>query len=76
MKEPKRTKKQTQRLIETPCKEYFVAFFTKDCPDGTIDAVRVRVDMVRQEDMNKEMSINLCDHPLYAELRKYVEANK
>lgn len=58
-----------------PVDEYFIAFYTKDCPSGTIDGVRVRVDMARKTDMNQEMAINLCDHPLYSEIVKYVQSN-
>lgn len=56
--------------------EYYIAFYTKDCPEGTIDAVRVRIDLVRQTNMDKPMNIALCDHPLYAELKKYCKANQ
>jgi hypothetical protein len=55
--------------------EFHIAFYTKDCPPGTMDAVRVRVDMVRQRDMNVKMSVALCDHPLYSEIARYVESN-
>lgn len=55
--------------------EYFISFYTKDCPQGNIDGVRVRLDMVRQANMEEKMAINLCDHPLYHELVRYVEAN-
>ena len=55
--------------------DYFIAFYTKDCPTGAMDAIRVRLDMVRQTDMNKPMAINLCDHPLYHEIVRYVEGN-
>lgn len=55
--------------------EYFIAFYAKDCPPGTIDGVRVRLDMLRQTNMDEKMAINLCEHPLYGELVKYVESN-
>lgn len=58
-----------------PENEYFIAFYTKDCPKDTIDGVRVRLDMARQNDMNQKMNVALCDHPLYSELVRYVEAN-
>jgi hypothetical protein len=35
----------------------------------------VRIDLVTVEDMNTVMAINLCDHPLYAELQEYVKGN-
>jgi hypothetical protein len=55
--------------------EYFIAFYTKDCPKGTIDGVRVRLDTVRKTDMDQSMAINLCEHPLYREIVQYVQAN-
>lgn len=54
--------------------EYFIDFNTKIEP-GKIQAVRVRIDLVTITDMNKPLSINLVDHPLYEELRRYVMAN-
>jgi hypothetical protein len=54
--------------------EYFIDFNTKQQP-GKIQAVRVRLDLQTIEYMNKRMRIDLCDHPLYKELKQYVEAN-
>lgn len=53
-------------------KEYFIAFYTKD---GGFDAVRVRLDMLRIDDMERPLALNLCEHPLYQELQAYVKAN-
>lgn len=58
-----------------PAEEYFISFYTKDCPPDMIDAVRVRLDMVRQTNLNEKMAINLCEHPLYHEIVQYVHAN-
>ena len=54
--------------------EYFIDFNTKQEP-GKIQAVRVRLDLVTITDMNKPMQIDLCDHPLYKELKRYVQSN-
>ena len=54
--------------------EYFISFDTKINP-GKIDAIRIRIDIVTIEDMNQVMDIDLCNHPLYSDLKKYVEEN-
>lgn len=54
--------------------EYFIAFYTQNCPEGTIDGVRVRLDMVRKTNM-EDMSVNLCEHPLYPKIVKYCAEN-
>jgi hypothetical protein len=54
--------------------EYFIDFNTKINP-GKIQAVRVRIDLVTVTDMDKPMSVNLSEHPLYPELKRYVESN-
>jgi hypothetical protein len=54
--------------------EYYIDFDTKIEP-GKIQAVRVRIDLVTIDDMKKEFSIDLCNHPLYKELKRYVKAN-
>jgi hypothetical protein len=60
--------------------DYYIDFTTVagDEPNTVkaIDAVKVNISMVRITDMDKPMSINLCDHPLYEELEKYVLANR
>lgn len=60
-----------------PADEYYISFTTDKggAPAGTIDAIRVRIDMVRVTNMNKPMRVDLCDHPLYPDLKKYVKAN-
>lgn len=54
--------------------EYFIDFNTKIDP-GKIQAVRVRIDLVTITDMEAPMRIDLCDHPLYEELQRYVKGN-
>lgn len=53
--------------------EYFIDFTTRE--DGKLDAVRVCIDLVKIEDMDRPLNIALCEHPLYQELQKYVKAN-
>lgn len=60
---------------KTTADDYFVGFYTKDCPEGTLDGIRVRIDKVRQTDMKQAMNVNLCEHPLYPDLVAYVLAN-
>jgi hypothetical protein len=55
--------------------EYFIDFNTKINP-GKIQAVRVRIDLVTIEKSDdRPLAINLCEHPLYPELKAYVKAN-
>ena len=54
--------------------EYLIDFDTKIMP-GKIQAVRVRLDLVTIKDMDESFRIDLCDHPLYEELKRYVLAN-
>ena len=68
--------------------EYLIDFDTKIMP-GKIQAVRVRLDLVTISDMDhpsttwtaiwmrgrNKQAIDLCDHPLYEELQRYVMAN-
>lgn len=56
-------------------KEYLIDFDTKIMP-GKIQAVRVRLDLVTISDMEKSFRIDLCDHPLYKELKRYVLSNR
>lgn len=58
--------------------EYFISFTTEKggAPKGKLDAVRVRLDMIRTGDMNREFRLDLCDHPLYSDLKDYVKANQ
>lgn len=71
----KHASKIDRKGIPEPEGEYCIAFYTKDCPQDSIDCVRVRIDLFRQNDMNKPMNVNLCEHPLYGELKAYVRSN-
>jgi hypothetical protein len=55
--------------------EYFIDFTTRE--DGGLDAVRVRIDLVRipKSRMNELINIGLADHPLYKELQLFVKSN-
>jgi hypothetical protein len=53
--------------------EYFVDFTTRE--DGKLDAVRVRLDMVKIENMEEPLNLALAEHPLYKELQRYVRIN-
>ena len=57
-----------------PSEEYFITFNTKINP-GKLEAVRVRLDIVTIDKMDQKLRIDLCEHPLYSDLKKYVEAN-
>lgn len=61
--------------------EYHIAFDTKSTP-GFLRSVKVtlELDMLPDDtgmpaDQQEKYNIALCDHPLYAELRRYCEAN-
>jgi hypothetical protein len=55
-------------------KRYYVDFDTKDmAPRIKATYVEIGVDVIR--DMDKQLPINLCDHPLYAQLARYVQNN-
>ena len=53
---------------------YYIAFDTKDMAPH-IKATRVSLDTELIRDMNKQLPINLSDHPLYPQLVKYVQNN-
>lgn len=55
-------------------RKYHISFDTKDMP-GRIVATTIEIgtDIVR--DMNAELRIDLCDHPLYPKLERYVREN-
>lgn len=57
-----------------PAEEYFISFDTQINPPH-IEAVRVRIDNVTLRDMNLGLRLDLCDHPLYEDLKRYVRAN-
>jgi hypothetical protein len=54
--------------------EYFIDFNTQINP-GKLQAVKVTIELVTIEDMDVPMRVDLCLHPLYRELKKYVKAN-
>jgi hypothetical protein len=62
------------RVIGGGAGEYFIDFNTRIEP-GKIQAVKITIELVTVTDMHAPMDIGLCDHPLYAELKRYVEAN-
>jgi hypothetical protein len=57
--------------------EYYIDFNTKIDP-GKIQAVKVTLELVTigPDRMNEPLAINLCEDPLYKELKQYVEANQ
>jgi hypothetical protein len=55
-------------------KEYYIDFDSKSKP-GKLVAVKVTVQKVTIDDMNKSLPINLCEDPLYAELERYILSN-
>lgn len=64
-----------------PKGEYHISFDTRGTP-GFIRAVKVTVeiDMIPDDsglpqDMQEKYRVDLADHPLYAELQRYVKAN-
>jgi len=61
--------------MDGEAKEYLIDFDTKIMP-GKIQAVRVVLDLVTISDMEQPFRIDLCDHPLYPELKRYVLANQ
>ena len=69
---------EDERVIheeDSPASEYFIAFYTKDCPPGSIDCIRVKLDMYRQDDMKCPMRLDLDKHPLYPELVRFIKDN-
>ena len=54
--------------------EYFISFDTKINP-GKLEAIRVRIDVVTFEPTNEPLHIDLCNHPLYRDLKEYVRMN-
>ena len=55
--------------------EYFIDFNTTQQP-GKIQAVRVRIGLATIEKPDQKMRVDLADHPLYPELKEYVESNQ
>lgn len=54
---------------------YYIAFDTQELP-GALLAVRVTIDQEVIRDMERELPINLCEHPLYDKLATYVIHNR
>jgi len=56
--------------------EFHIEFSTSSVEStGLIEALRVRIEMTHIE-MAQEVRIDLCDHPLYPKLERYVLANR
>ncbi|MFA7504266.1 MAG: hypothetical protein WCZ28_06170 [Burkholderiaceae bacterium] len=53
---------------------YCIAFDTKDMAPR-IKAVRVDLSTYIMRDMDEKVRVDLCDHPLYPALERYVLAN-
>ncbi len=62
-------------MQHTPTDEEFYIDFDTRIEPGKIVAVRVRIDQVTISDMDVPMRLDLCDHPLYGELQRYVKGN-
>lgn len=58
-----------------PAAEYFIEFSTQIQP-GKIVATRIRIDQITVADMNQEFRLDLSDHPLYSDLKRYVRGNE
>lgn len=56
---------------DAPADEYYINFSTKE---GKLEGVRIRIDM-QPIGMDQKVRIDLCDHPLYSELKQYVKDN-
>lgn len=53
---------------------YYIAFDTKDlAPNIKATYVEIGTELIR--DMQKQMPINLSDHPQYAQLHHYCQTN-
>jgi hypothetical protein len=55
-------------------KRFYIDFSTREMP-GRILATCVMLGQEVVRDQNKVMSIDLCSHPLYERLERYVLAN-
>ena len=66
-------KKVKERVAVRDTDTFAIAFDTKKYP-GFIETVRVIIfhDLMDESDT---VRINLCDHPLYKDLQRYVLAN-
>lgn len=54
--------------------EYFIEFNTEINP-GKLEGIRVRLDVVTIEDLEKDLHLDLFNHPLYSSLVEYVKNN-
>lgn len=55
-------------------KRHYIAFDTKNlAPNIQATYVEIGNELIR--DMNQELPIDLCDHPLYAQLHAYCQKN-
>jgi len=55
-------------------KTYYIAFNTLEMP-GKLVAVSVQLSTEIIADLTRLLPINLCEHPLYPELARYVKDN-
>lgn len=55
--------------------EFYVEFYATK-KTATADGVRIRIDMVKITDREQPLATNLCDHPLYSSLLRYIERVK
>lgn len=53
---------------------FYIEFDTRIYPGG-LQAVKVTLEVERIMDVTKPLAINLCEHPLYKELERYVLSN-
>jgi hypothetical protein len=53
---------------------YYIDFDTKAVP-GKLKAVKVQIGEEVLEANDTPLAINLCEHPLYAQLERYVREN-
>jgi hypothetical protein len=54
--------------------KYYISFNTQISP-GKIEAIIVGLGVETVSDMDMQMPINLCEHPLYRDLVQYVKYN-
>lgn len=54
--------------------EFYIDFDTLS-DFGKLDVVKIGIGMEKITDMNRQLNIALCNHPLYPKLVAYVQAN-
>lgn len=66
----------------TPKGEYHIAFNTRSAPQGYLLALKITIeadalpdDTAAPKDLQAKYRVDLCDHPAYKDLEKYVLAN-